>query len=350
MQEIPTYKIKVNKDITSDGVYAISIVHDPAIEENFLALSKIIPLDLDFSTNKEKQELSGPFLVPNKKIYRKIGDQEFYILFDEDVIETIAEKYLKNNNIHTFNIEHSDKKVEGYLKESYILKEDMNGLPKGTWYGTVKIEDQKFWKEYVKGEKVKGFSVELKATELELINLNKTKNKHLIMSKKIKLEDLVSVIEEIKTEISPEATVSDVIAIIEEKASEIAEEIVDEVQEEVVSEEVQLAEEGTETSTVEDVVVEEGKSVEQQVMDLINPVIEKYDAQLETIMSKLNDLESKIVIESEPSEEVVELKKQVIELKSLISTTPATKSVDTKIQAKEDAMKQKLSFFQNIKK
>ena len=51
------------------GIEAISIVENPAIEENFLALkSDEIKLA---EVNKEKRILMGALLVPNKPIWRR---------------------------------------------------------------------------------------------------------------------------------------------------------------------------------------------------------------------------------------------------------------------------------------
>ena len=58
------------------GIEAISIVENPAIEENFLALkSDEIKLA---EVNKEKKILMGALLIPNKPIYRKSGKDEYY--------------------------------------------------------------------------------------------------------------------------------------------------------------------------------------------------------------------------------------------------------------------------------
>ena len=61
------------------GIDAISIVESPAIQEDFVALnSQEIKLA---EVSKEKKILMGALLVPNKPIYRKNGDDEYYIFF-----------------------------------------------------------------------------------------------------------------------------------------------------------------------------------------------------------------------------------------------------------------------------
>ena len=59
------------------GIDAISIVENPAIEENFLALKsdevKLAEVD------KEKKILMGALLIPNRPIFRTNGEEEYYI-------------------------------------------------------------------------------------------------------------------------------------------------------------------------------------------------------------------------------------------------------------------------------
>ena len=54
------------------GIEAISVVENPAIEEDFIAL-KSQEFQLA-EVDKEKRILLGALLVPNKPIYRKNGE------------------------------------------------------------------------------------------------------------------------------------------------------------------------------------------------------------------------------------------------------------------------------------
>ena len=172
-KKIPTYKIVVNPDDETTGVYAVSLVDEPAIEVDWIKLSRHI-VEFEFQANKDKQMLFGPLLIPNKLIFRRDSDgNEYNILFDEDTIQIIADKYNENKLGDIFNFQHSNKKVEAVLLQNWITgeidksKEYGFELPKGTWFGGVKVKDEKFWLEEIKTEKVKGFSVEIKAgTEL----------------------------------------------------------------------------------------------------------------------------------------------------------------------------------------
>lgn len=171
--KLPTYKIVVNADDDTTGVYAVSLVDQPAIEVDWIALSKQIS-DYYFQANKDKQMLFGPLLIPNKLIYRRDeSGNEYNIVFDEETIQIIADKYNENKLGDVFNFQHSNEKVEAALLQNWITGEVDKSqemgfeLPKGTWFGGVKVKNEKFWLEEVKTGLVKGFSVEIKAgTEL----------------------------------------------------------------------------------------------------------------------------------------------------------------------------------------
>jgi hypothetical protein len=75
------------------GVDAISIVSEGAIEEDFIALSK---KDVNLKTiDKEQRILMGPALIPDKMIYRREEENEYYIYFSKETVKKVSEAYLK---------------------------------------------------------------------------------------------------------------------------------------------------------------------------------------------------------------------------------------------------------------
>ena len=139
------------------GIDAISIVESPAIQEIKLA-----------EVSKEKKILMGALLVPNKPIYRKNGDDEYYIYFSKDTIAKASQLYLKNGYQGNSTLEHASS-LEGLtLVESWLVEDEVNdksraygmNVPVGTWMGSVKVDNDEIWNEYVKTDKVKGFSIE----------------------------------------------------------------------------------------------------------------------------------------------------------------------------------------------
>jgi len=148
------------------GVEAISIVESPAIEEDFVALkSEEIKLA---EISADKKLLMGALLVPNKPIYRKTGKEEYYIYFSKETISKASQLYLRNGNQNNSTLEHQHELSGLTLVESWIVEDkekdksrlyNMN-VPIGTWMGTVKVNNDEVWNEYVKTNKVKGFSIE----------------------------------------------------------------------------------------------------------------------------------------------------------------------------------------------
>ena len=150
-----------------NGIDAISIVEHPAIEENFIALNKKKEYKFQ-EVDKEKRILMGALLVPNKAIYRKDEKEDYYIYFTKNTIRKASELFLQKGNQHNSTFEHLYK-IDGLtLVESWIVEDkdkDKSALydldvPVGTWMGSVKVENDEVWQDYVKTGVVKGFSIE----------------------------------------------------------------------------------------------------------------------------------------------------------------------------------------------
>lgn len=159
--------------------------------EKFKKICKMT--NINFKADEEKKMLFGPFLIPNKLIYRKDDKNgEYYVRFSSDEIKKIAEKFneqLKNKEI---NLMHTDEGVDAFVFENWVIEgsDDKSkkfgfDLPEGTWFGGVKIKDDKFWNDEVKSGKVKGFSVEILAN-LELKMIKKIKKQS--MKKEVNLD------------------------------------------------------------------------------------------------------------------------------------------------------------------
>jgi len=118
----------------------------------------------------DQQIIAGPVAIPNKLIPRKAEDGSIYnVFFSEDTCIQLAAKFLKSNRNTAFNFEHSNVKVKAHLMGIWLIGNPemdksrlygFNDLPKNTIFIEVKIEDEKFWKNYVKEKGVKSFSLE----------------------------------------------------------------------------------------------------------------------------------------------------------------------------------------------
>jgi len=148
------------------GVEAISVVESPAIESDFVAL-KAEEVKLA-EVSKEKRILMGAVLIPEKPIYRRSGDTEYYIYFSKDTVVKASQLFLKKGNQSNSTLEHQ-KAIEGLtVVESWIVEDltkDKSALynlsvPVGTWMASIKVDNDEIWNDFVKTGKVKGFSLE----------------------------------------------------------------------------------------------------------------------------------------------------------------------------------------------
>ena len=150
-----------------DGIEAISVVDRPAIEENFIALSKELKVELK-EVDEEKKILMGAALIPNKQIYRKDEKgNEFYVFFSDKTVRQASELFLMNGNQSNATQQHQ-KSIDGMtVVESWIIEDKVHdksvkygfNLEVGTWMICMKCQNDSVWKD-VKSGKVKGFSIE----------------------------------------------------------------------------------------------------------------------------------------------------------------------------------------------
>tara|TARA_R110000772_G_scaffold73413_1_gene160628 strand:- start:133 stop:723 length:591 start_codon:yes stop_codon:yes gene_type:complete len=149
------------------GVNAISIVEHPAIESDFIALSKDQEIKLA-AIDTEKRILMGAALIPNKTIYRNDREEPYYVYFSQDTIKKASQLFLKNGSQSKSTLEHN-LKLEGLtVVESWLVDDQEKdksafynlSMPVGTWMVSVKVDNEDVWRDFVKTGKVKGFSIE----------------------------------------------------------------------------------------------------------------------------------------------------------------------------------------------
>ena len=177
-----TYKVILNENDES-GIYAISLVDDPATKELFISLSAE-QTDIQLATvNEEKRLVVGAVLIPNQLIMRNDpdGGEPFNIMFEAETIKGIQEKFVKNGFQNNSTIEHDGKFIEDVTFVETWIKEDevhdksvLYGFkqPIGTLFAMQKINNDEVWNDYIKTGKVKGFSIDGTKFGLEKINLN----------------------------------------------------------------------------------------------------------------------------------------------------------------------------------
>ena len=165
MAKVEIIELLIDETKEEMGINAVSVVESPAIEENFVALQKH-EVELK-EVDTEKRILMGAALIPNKQIYRKNKDKEFYIYFSEDTVRKASELFLMRSNQNNATYEHKDKLNGMSVVESWIIEDEKHDkskkygfdLPVGTWMISMKVNNDDVWND-VKEGKVKGFSIE----------------------------------------------------------------------------------------------------------------------------------------------------------------------------------------------
>jgi hypothetical protein len=166
MAKVEIIELLIDETKLEAGINAVSVVESPAIEENFIALKKH-EVELK-EVDAEKRILMGAALVPNKQIYRRNKDKEFYIYFSEDTVRKASELFLMRANQNNATYEHERKMLDGMsVVESWIIEDEKQdksakygfNLPKGTWMISMKVNNDEIWQKVKDGE-VKGFSIE----------------------------------------------------------------------------------------------------------------------------------------------------------------------------------------------
>jgi len=282
---LPLFNITLDDFV--EGMYKISLVDKPAIEENFLYFSEQEAPVLEFA-NEEKKEVVGPIMIPNKPILRHSPEKGYYnVQFTEEIIQEIMYKYSKDGLWNSFGIHHSYDThdvtmLEVWMKESDNDKSKDYGydLPNGTVFVKTKIESDELFNAIKDGE-VNGFSIEIEAnieltkheeemnefsfgmelgkmiTRIEALEAQNAEFVAQLENFNAPVEEVVETTEEVSIELNVEEAIEEVA---EEAAPEVVAEEVQEEVAEVVEEELSVVDE-----TVVEETVEEEFSAEEEV-------------------------------------------------------------------------------------
>lgn len=163
-----TYVVKFNPN-KNKGVYSISLVNDPAIEEFFVQMSKEYDIKLA-EIDKEKRLFMSPVLIPNQKILRiDENGNPFNIVFEAETIAMAQQAFQKRGYQNESTLEHDiNLKLDGVtFVETWIKKDNvhdksvMKGFnqPIGTWFTIFRVDDDEVMAKIESGE-IKGISID----------------------------------------------------------------------------------------------------------------------------------------------------------------------------------------------
>lgn len=164
MENIKKYIV----DGDESEVYAISLVEEPAIESDFIALAKQKREVL--LKDEKRHKVYGCVLRANFPIYRYSEQYgEYYLEFTADAIEKISKRFMKEMMQHQWTEDHRES-IEGvYVTESWIKESEEFDKSKalgigedcavGSWFIGAYIDSNDVWRKVEEGD-FKGFSVE----------------------------------------------------------------------------------------------------------------------------------------------------------------------------------------------
>ena len=267
-KKIKKYKVGIDSE-----TYAISMVESPAIESDFVALSKEEEKRV-FLESDERHMVYGAALIPDKDIYRNNGEQEFYISFTKESIEKMSQDFMKNYRQNEVTLDHDEMANDITITESWLVedpyKDKANALginvPKGTWMVGMKVNQIDVW-DRVKSGELKGFSVE-SMISLEDFSKQNTNNMN-IETNDMFWDKLKNILKDTFSKKVEEPT-------IEELAANSGFTNVDDYQKEVEAVKTELEEQNAEEPAVESTVeqtVEEPKPAEEPKVE--EPAVEE---------------------------------------------------------------------------
>ena len=296
---------------TSD-VFAVSLVDAPAVESNFIALSKQKqPINFKIQS-EEKRMLYGVALRADFDIYRCYGEEEFYINFSKDAVRRLMTKFMKNHAQNNFTTDHMDFAQGLTVVESWIVDNvdndkannlGLENFSEGSWIIGVKVDDDELWQSVKEGRWC-GFSVEafcdLEEITKEIKN-NKHKSDKVMAKKSVKMDEILENIKNIINDAIDNAEGQDA-EVQEEVVEEAAEEVVDAVDntEETTEETVEAAEETPAEETEPEQVAEEAiETVEdnaetnEAAADDLQAVVDTLQAEIDSLKAENEELKKK---------------------------------------------------------
>ena len=153
----------------AEGMLAISLVADPAVQKNFLCFSEDKPIKLQLA-NEAEHKVTGVVCLADTPIYRRDDVKgEYYRVFTKETIKAMVDRYAKNGLFNSVNLEHNPENfvnsvfmVECFIKDvdKGISPTGFEEVPNGSLFCTFKVEDEKLWNEIVNTDHFNGFSLE----------------------------------------------------------------------------------------------------------------------------------------------------------------------------------------------
>jgi hypothetical protein len=309
IKDLPIYKITIDPEYSDGedlGIEAIAFTDNPAVKVKGLAFSNV---EKRFFSDELKYRVTAPAMIP-MEIYRRDDEAgDYYVQFDEQTIEQIYVKFMKDlQNKNVFNLEHdAEQNVPAYILESWIVDNPKKDkayttygieVPKGTLMLTAQVTDVDYYNTLVKNEQV-GFSIEgflgMKLSKhLNKYNMNFPDGEHTI-------EDKIYVVKDGK--------VVEIKDVVKEEMAEVTEEVTEEVEMSETSVEEEVVEDATNEVVEEEMAIDPAMDTEA-ILAIVKPLVEE---QVNAVIGMIADLKNQMeeMLISKEEEEDMEMSKDV---------------------------------------
>ena len=163
---IPVYDAIIGEEGT--GMTCISLVDEPAVMSDFVAMAKASPRMMYAVESEEKRLVFGVVMRADFPLYRRTDKGvEYYIIYRAATIRAMAEQYLEEGLQNKVNLMHKAGMVEGVQMVQWFLKDSAKGLnpdgfediADGSLFAEFHVTNDDVWKA-VKDGTYKGFSLE----------------------------------------------------------------------------------------------------------------------------------------------------------------------------------------------
>lgn len=187
--DLPIYQALINDEY--DGITAISLVQEGAVEVDFQMFDKQKELQQFAIQDEEKHLLLGCVMRCDFNIYRNNGGFKYFIRYDKDTIEKMATKMLKDHTFAQIDLQHDGNMLpqgmvelrELFIKDSAkgIVPNGFDEVNDGSLFAVYKVNSPELW-DLCKQGVFNSFSLEGYFEAVE-VKANKEEKNQTIMSK-----------------------------------------------------------------------------------------------------------------------------------------------------------------------
>ena len=173
-KKLPIYYATINEDLNGlelkqQGIQNIALVDSPAMLTEWLMFDEHKPVEFKMALQEEQKIVTAPVIIADLPIYRKIENEEFYVVYKKETNMQILQKYMLDGNQKKVKLTHDTSDLsKGVFVFEIFMSDASRGIsaPKGfeslsdgTIYCSMKVNNDQIWNE-IKAGKVNGISLE----------------------------------------------------------------------------------------------------------------------------------------------------------------------------------------------